>query len=397
MADQFEFTSGRKKAIYLLIGLGLIALIIGIIMAAGGHGHWSAKVWSNILVNNMFFLGIALASLFFIAAHYVALGGWHVLVKRVMESMSMFIPVAGILMLVIIIGLITHKHHIYHWADADAVAHDPILQGKSAYLNIPFFTIRFVIYFGLWSLFAFLLRKQSLAEDRLGGLSPYKKSKVFSAIFLIIFAISSSTMSWDFMMSINAHWYSTLFGWYTFSSIFVSALAAMIILTIYLKSKGYLPQVNREHLHDLGKYMFAFSIFWTYLWFSQYMLIWYSNLGEETMYYRERIDNYKFLFYANLVINFLVPFLALMKRNSKRKLGTLAAMSLILLFGHWLDFYLMITPGATGNEVSLGVYDIAMLVGYAGLFLLVFFSSLSKAPLTAVNHPFYKESVHHHT
>lgn len=397
MADQFQYSTGQKRGTYLMIGVGVLALIIGIFLSVGGHGHWAAKVWSSILVNNMFFMVIALGSLFFLAANYVALGGWHILVKRVMESFTMFLPVAGLLMLVIIIGLITHKHHIYHWADAEAVAHDPIIQGKSAYLNIPFFTIRYVMYFVLWSLFAWLLRRQSKMEDKLGGLGPYKKSKIFSALFLIIFAVSSSMMSWDFMMSINPHWYSTMFGWYTFSSMFVSALAAMILLTIYLKSKGYLEKVNQEHLHDLGKYLFAFSIFWSYLWFSQYMLIWYANLGEETIYFKERIDHYKFLFYANLAINFLVPFLALMRRDSKRKLGTLAAISAILLFGHWLDFYLMVTPGATGNEVSLGFFDIALLIGYAGLFMLVVFKSLAKAPLTAVNHPFYKESVHHHT
>ena len=395
--EQFQFTSGLKRTLYILMGVGALALIIGILVALSGSEEWTKKVWSGILVNNMFVLAISLAGLFFVAAHYLAFGGWYVVLKRVPEAMSMFLPYAGGLMLIIILGIAFHWHHIYHWSDAKIMATDAIAKHKEPFLNFPFFSIRYLVYFGLWILFAYLLRRASLNEDKLGGLTYYNKSKVYSAIFIVIFAITSSTMSWDFIMSIDMHWYSTLFGWYNFATLFVSGIAAMILLVSYLKLNGYLTKVTNEHLHDLGKFLFAFSIFWTYLWFSQYMLIWYSNIGEETVYFKERIDHYPVLFYAVLIINFLVPFFALMQRNSKRKLSSLIIVASIVLFGHWLDYFMMITPGATQFKVTLGIFELGLLVGYAGFFLFVFFNALSKAPMYAVGHPFYKESLQHHT
>lgn len=395
--DKFIVTSGERKASFVMMGVGLLALITGIVLAISGVDHWGTKVWTGILTNNMFFLGLALAALFFVTAHYLALGGYHVVIKRVPEAMSMFLPVAAVLMIPVMIGLWTHSHHIYHWADPDAVASDEILQGKAAYLNIPFFTIRAILYFGLWIVFAYLMRKVSLAEDKMGGLVNYKKSKIYSALFIIVFAVTSSTMAWDFLMSIDAHWYSTLYGWYAFSSYLVAALAAMVLIVLYLKSRGFLPKVNNEHLHDMGKWVFAFSVFWTYLWFSQYMLIWYGNLGEETAYFKARLDHYPFLFYLILIINFGVPFLALMTRNNKRKIPALVIVSVLVLAGHWLDFFLMVVPGASGNSVHFGLFEIGMTVGYLGLFIYVVFGALAKARLTPVNHPFYKESLEHHT
>ena len=395
--EQFQFTSGLKRTLYILMGVGALALLIGILVALSGSEEWTKKVWSGILVNNMFVLAISLAGLFFVAAHYLAFGGWYVVLKRVPEAMSMFLPYAGGLMLIIILGIAFHWHHIYHWNDAEIMKIDPIAKHKEPFLNFPFFSIRYLLYFGLWILFAYLLRRASLNEDKIGGLNYYNKSKVYSAIFIVIFAITSSTMSWDFIMSIDMHWYSTLFGWYNFATLFVSGIAVMILLISYLKLNGYLTKVTNEHMHDLGKFLFAFSIFWTYLWFSQYMLIWYSNLGEETIYFKQRIDHYPVLFYAVLIINFLVPFFALMQRNSKRKLSSLIIVSSIVLFGHWLDYFMMITPGATQFKVTLGIFELGLLVGYAGLFLFVFFNALSKAPMYAVGHPFYKESLQHHT
>jgi Ni/Fe-hydrogenase subunit HybB-like protein len=395
--DKFEIRSGEKRFSFVLMGIGLLTLIIGIILAFSGHDHWAERIWSNILVNNMFLLGISLAGLFLIAVNYIGLGGWYVAIKRVAEAVSMFIPYAGVLMLVILIGMWTNQHHIYHWAEPGVADHDALLKGKSAFLNVPFFSIRIIIYFAIWTVLALLLRKASLKEDELGGMANYNKSKIYSAIFLVLFGITSSTMSWDFMMSIDPHWYSTLYGWYTFTTLFVSGLAAIILITIYLKSRGYLEHVNNEHLHDLGKFMFAFSIFWAYLWYSQHMLIWYANLGEETTYFKTRVDEYPVLFYLNFAINFVVPFFALMTRNSKRQKSMLGAIALILLLGHWLDYYQMIIPGSTHNSVHYGLFEIGLSIGYVGLFIFVVFNALTKAKLTPQNHPLYKESIHYHT
>ncbi len=402
MSEHFQFTSGQKRNAFILMGIGALTLVIGIIMALSGNHTMQEKIWTGILTNNMFFLGLSLAGLFFIAVNYIGYGGWYVTVKRIPEAMSMFIPYMGVGMLVILIGLWAHWHHIYHWAaegiaDPNSPNYDRLIAGKVSYLNKPFFTIRIIAYFAIWTFFAYSLRRLSIQEDQLGGVSQYNKSKVLAAVFLIFFGITSSSMSWDFVMSIDSHWYSTLFGWYTFSTLFVSGIAAIILFTIFLKSKGYLPQVNQEHLHDLGKFMFAFSVFWAYLWFSQFMLIWYANIGEATAYFKARLDHYPFLFYMILVINFVVPFFALMTRNSKRQMGTLATIAVIVLIGHWFDYFLMIIPGATGNEASFGIFEIGLTIGYAGLFLFVVLKELTKTSLVAAKHPFFKESLEHHT
>ncbi len=402
LTDQFQFTGSQKRFTYGLMGVGVVTLLIGIIMALSGSHTLANKVWVGILVNNMFFLGLALAGLFFIAVNYLGYGGWYLTVKRVPEAMSMFIPVAGVLMLVILVGLWTHSHHIYHWAaegitDPNSDNYDKLIAGKAAYLNKPFFTLRVLLYFGIWTFFAHHLRKLSLQEDQIGGTASYTKSKVYSALFLVLFAVSSSMMAWDLLMSIDSHWYSTLFGWYTFATLFVSGIAAIILLVIFLKANGYLPQVTTEHLHDLGKFMFSFSIFWTYLWFSQFMLIWYANLGESTTYFRTRMDEYPFLFYMVLFINFIIPFFALMTRQSKRQMGMLGTIAVFVLIGHWFDYYLMVVPGATGNGITFGIFEIGLTTGYVGLFLFIVLRQLTKAKLVAARHPFFKESLEHHT
>lgn len=395
--DRFIITTGERKFSYAMIGVGVLSLLIGIILAFTGGNFWAGKVWIALLANSLFFLGLALTGMFFITSHQLALAGWYVVFRRVPEAMSQFLPVAGLLMLPIIIGVWLHSPHLYHWADPEVVAHDALIRGKTAFLNPSFFTLRYVIYFGLWILLALLWRKASLKEDLEGGVKYYKTRMKYSAIFIVIFAVTSSTMAWDYLMSIDTHWYSTLFGWYVFISFLVAGIAAMILLITYLKSRSYLPAVNSEHLHDLGKYLFGFSVFWAYLWFSQYMLIWYGNIGEETIYFKSRMEHYPFLFYFMFIINFVVPFFALMTRDAKRKIPSLVIISVLLLFGHWLDFYLMIAPGASANEVHFGFFELGLTAGFLGIFLLVVFRSLSRARLSPVKDPFYKESLEHHT
>ncbi len=221
-------------------------------------------------------------------------------------------------------------------------------------------------------------------------------------------------------MSLDAHWYSTMFAWYSGASWFVSMICTTILVLLYLKSRGYYSQVTDEHIHDLGKFLFAFSIFWTYLWFSQFMLIWYANVGEETGYFLIRMQEYPVLFWANLAINFILPFFVLMRNSTKRKVGSLTFAAIVVLFGHWLDFFLMIKPGAlhTAHELAHngdghgahaegahafmtgfhlpGFLEIGTFIGFMGLFLLVFFTALAKAPLTPKNDPYIQESLHHH-
>ncbi|MEL6273770.1 MAG: hypothetical protein AAFU03_01530 [Bacteroidota bacterium] len=350
--ENFVFSSRAKMVTGGLAVLGIICLIWSYLI--GGEDH-HMRFWTNFLHNTTFFLGIAFMSAFTLAAFTTAYAGWYVQMKRVWESFSLWLLPALFLMGVLIVGLWMHSHHLYHWNDAEHVAHDEILTHKSAFLNKWWYTLATIIFVGGWYFFTSRMRQISVDEDRNGdrSYSHHKRYKVYAAIFLPIAGFTSAALIWQWIMSLDSHWYSTMFAWYASASWFVAMMALTIMVLIYLKSRGYFEGVNMEHFHDMGKYLFAISIFWTYLWFSQYMLIWYGNVGEETIYFRERLDNYRTLFYANLVINFVLPFFVLMRNDTKRKFGTLFFASVFVFFGHWLDFFLMIKPAALRTSIEL--------------------------------------------
>ncbi len=410
MTETYNFSSGLKKIAAIFLGGGLLFVIIGALLA---HGHGATRIWSNLLICTYYFTGIGLASIFLLAAHQIGYGGWHILIKRIPEAMGTIVPVMGIFLLIILAGTLFHGHHLYFWAtegihDPASPNYDAIIantQGKSVFLNPVFYSVRIIAYIALWTAAIYAMRNISKKEDVLGVQATYQKSKYIAAIFILIFAVTSSTGSWDIAMSVDPHWYSTLYGWYNFASYTVGALAVIIVITAYLQSRGHLKQVNQEHYHNLGMLMFGFSVFHTYLWFSQFMLIWYGNMPEETVYFYQRFDNgmYKFLFFASFAINFIFPFLFLMKRNSKRNLEALIFASIVLFFGHWLDFYNMITPGTTTDHVTgeahggFGLIEFGMLFTFIGIFIFVVFNTLTKQSLIPVNNPYLKESITHHT
>lgn len=392
--EKFVFPDKVKKFCYALMGLGVIALIYGFIAYHGEHSH---RFWANILLNNVFFLLISLGGLFFVCANYVGKSGWYSIIKRIPEALSAYLPIGALLMLTTLIGL----HEIYHWShegitDPASPNYDEVIAGKSAFLNVPFFATRMIVFLGLWVMFGYMMRKFSVKEDLEGGLKWHIKMNRFSSIFLIVFAISTSVVAWDWVMSIDTHWYSTLFGWYTFASLWVSASAAITLLIIYLKRNGYLQVVNENHIHDLGKFVFAFTVLWTYLWVAQFLLMWYANIPEETIYFTKRWDNYMFLWAVNPILNFFLPFLVLMTRPAKRNLGTLTFVCTMVLIGHWIDFFQMIMPGMVGEHWGIGLMEIGLTAGYFGLFIFTIFNALTKAALIPKNHPFLKESMQHH-
>ncbi|MFW6224234.1 MAG: quinol:cytochrome C oxidoreductase, partial [Bacteroidota bacterium] len=369
---------------FVFIAIGILSLVYGIV-SHDIHGH---RLWANVLLNNFYFLAIALAGVFFVVVHILGESGWHTSIQRIPEAMGTYLPFGSMLMLLILLGM----HDLYHWTHTEEL--DAVLQDKTPYLNIPFFTIRTVVYLAGWTLLAYKLRQISLASDKDPSFDILKKSRSWAAFFVVFFAITSSTSAWDWLMSIDPHWFSTLYGWYIFSSFFVAGIAVIILIVIYLNKIGYLPHLNEEHLHDLGKYLFGFSIFWAYLWFSQFMLIWYANIPEETIYFVERVEHFSLLFYLNLGINFFIPFIVLMTRGSKRHKGIMVIAALIVFVGHWIDIYLAIMPGAVGHEeAGIGLLEVGLTIGYTGLFLFIVFTSLTKASLIPVNHPFYKESL----
>jgi len=277
--------------------------------------------------------------------------------------------------------------------------YDKIIAGKSWYLNFGFFLVRMIAYFAVWYYLWIQIRKNSLLEDEYNDLAYYNKSRFYSKLFLIFFAVTSSTAAWDFSLSIDTHWFSTMFGWYHLASWHVAGLAAMMLTILLLKDHGYLKAVNFSAIHDLGKLMFGFSVFWAYVWFSQFLLIFYANLPEETIYFQERLSGYGgryfWPFMFNIVLNFLFPFLILMARESKRNVTFLKLATVSILIGHWLDFYQMQMPGIAKDQGGIGLMEIGTTLTFASVFVYFIMSQLSKANLIAKNHPFLEESLHH--
>jgi Ni/Fe-hydrogenase subunit HybB-like protein len=248
---------------------------------------------------------------------------------------------------------------------------------------------------GIWVWLTIRLRKLSINADQQITDSFIRKSRITSALFLVFTFIVVAVFSWDWMMSLEPHWYSTLYGWYVLSGALLKGVAIVILVGGMLKSMGYLDFINKEHLHDFGKYLFGFSVVWMYLWYSQFMLIWYGNLPEETIYYFKRIQHYEILFILNVILNFALPFILLLDRSMRRRWFPLVLTAFIVLIGQWVDHYLLVFPGITGEEGALGIADIGISLGYIGLFLWIVFYYLSKANLIPVNHPNLKEGFHY--
>jgi len=401
-----EYKVSKKANIttILLIVIGLASLVVGILT---NHEHTGQRVWANLLVNGYFFFTISLASLFFVALQFISEMAWGVTTQRIFHATMSFMPISAIVLLLVFIGASMHWNHIYHWmaegiTDPSSEHYDAIIAGKSAYLNQPFFWGRTIVYFVVWLFFANWFVKKSRAEDQLtvnhGESNPiYKKSIFMGILFIAFFAYTSSSSAWDWLMSIDTHWFSTMFGWYAFSGMWVSSITFVLLLVIYLKSLGYLKEVNDSHIHDLGKWMFAISMLWAYLWFSQFMLIWYSDIPEEVTYYIERFNDYKLLYLGTFLVNFLLPFFVLMSRDSKKNVVFLVPVALIIFIAHWIDVLVMVLPGTMHNHGSLGAIEIGMFLTFLGLFIMITLRALTKAPLMPKNHPMYDESVHLHT
>ena len=420
--DKFIVPKRYNTIAYALMGIGILSIIALYIYTHKGEGSEvykmkrDARFWASLLQNSVYFLLITNAAMFFICATTLAWGGWQLAFRRVAEAISTCVPILGTIAGVVLLSIcFSSNHTIYHWADVEHVKHDAILSWKSPFLNKTFFAVWTVITIVGWSFLGWKMRKLSRSIDDspldLPGRKKYIwNNTVWAALFIVFFALTvMSSIPWLWLMSIDAHWYSTMYSWYTFASTFVAGMSLLALFVIFLKNNDYLELVNQEHLHDLGKFMFAFSVFWTYLWFSQYMLIWYSNQPEETTYFINRIGNrvlqspYKGLYWLMLALNFLAPLLILMSRGAKRNYTTITFMALVIIFCHWLDFYQMVFPGPmkdaeTGlTHMPMIVADFGVALGYVGLIIFVTGRSLSKYPLLARNHPFVKESVIHHT
>lgn len=458
--EKFVFSAEIKKKLFLLIGSGVILVIIGIFLAMysgsghheehaaadthgasyasdhehakgghledahdktrtaahetphadveqGEHGHhkpvWALRLIKDLWQNNIFFAGIAVMGVFFVAFNYVAWAGWSAGIQRIPSAFGNYLWVAAPLTLVLFIFF---GHDLFHWTheslyDPTSSEYDELLDSKKAFLNTPFFIGRTVVYFALWLFSWTTLRKYQKNEDLSPDTKWWHKSVVTSAFFLIFFGVTSSMSAWDWAMSMDPHFFSTMFGWYVFASWFVSALAFITLIVVILKDNGYLSIINENHLHDLGKFVFAFSIFWTYIWFEQFLLIYYANIPEEVGYFVQRLktDAYTPIFFLTLFLNFFFPFLVLMTRGSKRMGIMLKIVCVVVILGHWFDFYMITTPPVLNQSGGLdGIFlfmELGLAMVFVGVFLFMVLTALSKLNLIAKNHPMIEESVHH--
>jgi hypothetical protein len=354
------------------------------------------KPWAALYVACIFFMLLSLGTLAFYAIQQVAQAGWSPVLFRVMQGITAYLPVGSVIFFLILVLCGLHFNHLFIWLDPEVVAHDKIIANKSGYLNFPFWIVRAAIFLLGWNAYRYFSRKNCLAQDESEDNSFYKKNFNISAMFLVFFIVTESIMSWDWIMSIDPHWSSTLFGWYVFASFFVSGITMIAMVTVYLKSRGYLENVNTSHVHDLAKFMFGISVFWTYLWFSQFMLIWYANIPEEITYFVTRIQVYNLPFFGAVVMNFLFPILILINTDFKRITWILVMAGIVILLGHYVDFFNMIMPGTVGGSWFIGISEIASVLFFLGLFIFVVFSALTKVPLLPKRNPYIEESKHFH-
>jgi len=412
---EFKFEGRVKLITQVLMAVGLIALVGGYLT---DHSDHHQRWWANLLVNGFFYFSISLAALFFYALQYATESAWSVVIKRFLEAMYGYLPYgAGVILIVLLAGQFD-MHHLYHWMDqslyyqfmtvdegvttyldaevSGAVVnpnYDHIMAGKQGYFSSWFFWLRTIIYLVTFLGFAMLFRKWSLQEDEEANLDLHYKVFRRSALFLVFFAVFSSTLSWDWLMSIDPHWFSTLYGWYLFSGMWVAMIIFSHVSLLWLRTKGYFKEVSDSHMHDLGKWMFAISMLWSYLFFSQFMLIWYSNIPEEVTYYVSRIfSDYKVPFILMFAINFVVPFLVLIARDTKRNPNFILPVAFLIFVGHFADIYLLVIPGTMFNHNVFGLFEVGLFLGFLGLFINRTLTTLSKAPLIARNHPMLQES-----
>jgi len=385
MDTKVIFTKRFNYITYSLMGLGVIGLVYGFLTD-------TQRTWANLLMDNYYFLSLALGAAFFFSLQYITQSGWSAMFRRIPEALMSYIPYAAILMLVMYFGL----HDIYHWSHPDLVANDELLAHKAPYLNIPFFMIRVVVFFALWILLTRYLRKLSLQEDTLGGIVMFEKMEFWSKVFIFVLALTFSIATFDWIMSIDAHWYSAIFAFKNFAAAFYHGTSLIGMITIILFRKGYFKDMNEYHLLDFSRYMFGLSIIWGYLYFSQFAIIWFGNIPEETVYYATRYENGWVIFiFLNVAINWFIPFIGLLPQKLDKNINFVYFICILLLVGLYTDIYEQVMPGFMKSP-SFGIIEIGVFAGLAGLFLFAFGKALAKAPLIAKNHPYLDESIHHH-
>lgn len=379
--------STRMKTFYsVCMFLGLVAFVIGLNIN-------KERVWLAYLVSLFFFVNLGLGGLFFTALQHVTNAGWSVNIRRLPESMTAFLPYGFALAL----GLLLGGHHIYEWFDSAKMHADPILVKKTSYLNVGFFIVRLIAFFGLWLLFWSKIICPSLKQDETGDESITLKLVPWSVAFLIVFAISYSLFTVDTVMSLDPHWYSTMFGVYAFAGLFQASLAFIVLLAIWVRSKNLVHGfIKLDHMHDLGKFLKGFTIFMAYIGFSQFMLIWYANIPEETEFFLSRAHGkWMVISLSLLIFKFIVPFLALLPKWAKRSTAHLTWVALLVLVMEYVDIYWLVYPNLNDVSPQFNLLEIGVFLGFLGIFAYAVTRFLSRNSLIPMKDPRRHESMAH--
>jgi len=387
--DHLSVTISRrtKWLLQLLAVAGLAGVAIGLVVAP-------QRTLASSLLTGYYVLGVGLGAALLIALVSVSNAGWATAIRRVPEAIASNVYAGGVVMIL----LLPAVHQLYEWSHADVVSGDAVLQSKTFWLNVPFFSVRTVAYVLLWSLFTALLVRTSRRQDVTGEVNLTLRNRRYAGLFIVVFALTFWMASMDWLMSLEPHWYSTIYGIYNFSGSFLAGLAAVTIGVIVLRRNGYLREFVREdHLHDLGRLLFAFSTFWMYIWFSQYLLIWYANIPEETIYFIKReTAGWGTLTILNILFNWVIPFVALMSQAGKRNEGLLLKICFVILLGHWIDLFWMILPPFMPDAPQFSIWEVAPVVTGVAIVVTVTIRSLSRANLIPAKDPMLMESLGYH-
>ena len=375
---------------------GARALIVGVAGLALSAIGWvvdADRFFHAYLTAVVCWLAIALGALFFVMLHHLVSARWSVVLRRLSENVMMTIPYLAILFIPVLFGF----GQLYHWSHPEVVAADALLQKKAGFLNVPFFVIRTVVYFVIWSLLARFLYRASVRQDAGYNQQDVDKIKRWSAIGMILFALSVTAAAFDWLMSLDPHWYSTIFGVNYFAAGLVTFISFLALLALVLRRAGVLKEtISIEHYHDLAKLMFAFTIFWTYTNFSQYFLIWYGNLPEETIWYTHRwVGSWVAISMIVLFGHFVVPFVGLMTRAAKRSLAVVGAMAVWMLLMHYIEMYWLVFPTYCEHGASFSWLEPMTFLGVGGIVVWRIWANLAAQATVPINDPKLEGSINH--
>lgn len=393
----FKLSSGIRNILIGMIALGIISFVLGFFVFNHGdarHGH-SNPAWSALLVGTFLILGVAIAGGFFTAISHITGSHWSVTIRRITENYGRAIPAVLILMVIIFFGI----HDLFEWSHPEVVQADKLIKHKSGFLNVPFFIGRIVVFLIVWSAFGYIFHRKSVKQDQDKDASHTQFNAKLSGGFIVFFAISFTVTAFDLLMSLTPHWYSTMWGVYVFAGAYQTGLASIALMIYVLKKSGYLGElVNDNHIHDVGKFMLSFCVFWAYIAFSQFMLIWYANMPEETFWYEQRLTGgWTLLSIILPFIKFVIPFLLLLNRPNKRDINFLSKVAIWIIIAEAIELYWIVFPSnfitfsTSGLLITLGVS-----VGTVGLFSLIVFKGLESAKLIPVGDPRLEQCLHHH-